>query len=353
MKNIIQLTICLLIVWAAQIATATEIEHWQTTNGGRVYFMSTPSLPIVDIRIVFDAGSARDSGKSGLAALTNGLLAEGAAGMNADQIAEQFADAGARFSNSSLKDMSIFSLRSLRDAKYLEPALKTFIQVISQPDFPDEAVERVRRQMLSVIEFQKQSPGNIANEAFYKTLYADHPYGTPSIGTAETVSALAHEELKTFYSTYYVASNAVIAIVADLDKAAAEKLAEQLTMSLQTGKKASALPEPKALTEASVMNIKHPADQTHVMLGQLGMSRFDPDYFTLYVGNHILGGGGLVSILADEIREKRGLSYSVYSGFAPMRIAGPFIMGLQTKNDQAENAIKVVRETVASFIENG
>ncbi|MFP5504962.1 MAG: M16 family metallopeptidase, partial [Gammaproteobacteria bacterium] len=107
------------------------------------------------------------------------------------------------------------------------------------------------------------------------------------------------------------------------------------------------------LPVAQDQRIEHPSSQTHILIGQPGMRRDDPDYFALYVGNHVLGGGGLVSRLSNEVREKRGLSYSVYSYFLPMTERGPFQMGLQTRNDQADEAVRVLRETLAAYVAEG
>ena len=138
-------------------------------------------------------------------------------------------------------------------------------------------------------------------------------------GTEDSLKAIRLDQLKAFHKRYYVASNAVIAIVGDLDRKAAEKLAGQLAAQLPEGKRAERLPVPALLKEAQEKRIFHPSAQTHVRMGAPGMRRGDPDYFPLYVGNHVLGGGGLVSRLNEEIREKRGLSYSVSSYFSRCR----------------------------------
>jgi zinc protease len=142
-------------------------------------------------------------------------------------------------------------------------------------------------------------------------------------------------------------------MVGAVEKNKAAQLAEQLASGLQTGEQAKPLAEVDALDEAKTVRIDYPSSQTHIYIGQPGIKRQDPDYFALYVGNHILGGSGLVSILSDEIREKRGLSYSVYSYFLPMRDLGPYQMGLQTRNENTEVALSVMRSTLENFIENG
>jgi len=342
-----------LLLISAEAAATPDILQWQTANGAHVYFVAAPQLPMVDIQVVFDAGSARDEGKDGLAVLTNGLLAEGAGKLDADAIAERFDAIGAHFSNSALRDMSVVSLRTLTDKKLLNSALDTFATVLQQPTFPADALERVRNQMLIGLQDEEQSPGAIAEKAFYRALYGTHPYASPSDGTSDSVKALTRDEVVSFYQRYFVAHNAVIAIVGAVDRKQAEHIAEQITQRLPAGNAAPALPPVQALTKAESIHIPHPSTQTHILMGQPGMRRNDPDYFPLYVGNFILGGSGFTSRITNEIREKRGLAYSAYSYFVPMREEGPFMLGLQTRNASADESLKVLHETLEKFAQGG
>lgn len=356
--HLIKATLTCLALGALLLVSATataspQILQWQTGNGARVYFVSVPELPMVDLRIVFDAGAARDGNLPGLAALTNGMLEEGADGLNADAIAEAFARLGASFSASSHRDMATVSLRSLSRHELLEPALETFIRVLTRPDFPAQALERVRKQMLTGLQYQEQQPGEIAGKAFYRALYGNHPYATPPNGTPQTVATISREEVQHFYHRHYVANNAVVAIVGDLDRSEAELLAEATAGALPAGEPAPALPAVTTLQQPTRRHISHPSSQTHILMGQPGVKRGDPDYFPLYVGNHILGGSGLVSRISDEVREKRGLAYSAYSYFSPMRAAGPFVLGSQTRNESADEALQVLRETLERFRADG
>ncbi len=329
------------------------IQSWQTDNGVPVYFVPAPELPMVDVEIVFDAGSARDGDKPGLATLTNSLLNEGAGGHSADQIAEHFDNLGAQVSYSVDRDMATISLRSLTDTKLLQPALEMLAVLITQPDFEASTFERVRQQTLAGLKYQQQSPDAIAERAFYQAVFAEHPYATLADGTPESVAQLTREDLKAFHNRYYVANNAIIAITGALARTAAEQLANTLVKPLVKGDKAPALPPVKPLIEAKTFHLNHPSTQTHLIIGQPGTARKDPDYFTLYVGNYILGDNGLVSRLAKAVREERGLAYSVYSYFLPLRETGPFIARLETRNDQAQQALQVVQSTLHDFVEFG
>lgn len=330
------------------------IQNWTTANGARVYFVQAPELPIVDVRVVFDAGSAKDGGKGGVAQLTNGLLGTGAGELNADQIAERFESVGANFGNNAQRDMAVLSLRSLTtDRALLDPALDTLALVLTQPTFPAADFERERRRMLIALRAEQESPEAIAQKAFFKAIYGDHPYASPTLGSEETVKALGRDDVVNFYKGYYVARNAVVAIVGAIDRKGAEQIAERIVGNLPEGSAAPLAPPVKPLAQAKENHINFPSEQTHVLMGQPGVTREDPDYFPLYVGNHVLGGSGLVSRISEEVREKRGLSYSAYSYFAPMRAQGPFIAGLQTRNNQAEQALSVLREVLRDFIRKG
>ncbi|MFT5131871.1 MAG: zinc protease [Gammaproteobacteria bacterium] len=342
------------LIFASPVFAGPQIQHWQTTSGASVYFVEAHELPMVDIQVTFDAGSARDPiDKKGLSAMTNSLLAEGAAMLNADEISFEFERLGANYGASGGIDSASVSLRSLAEKNKLDKALVTLRKVMAEPDFPSAAVERQRKRFLIGIQQKRQSPAAVASEAFYAAIYNDHPYAYPREGSEESIASISQAEIAAFHSRYYVASNATIAIVGDLDRTQAKTLAEELTQSLQRGEKAMPIIAVPALTGAKQIKSVHPSTQTHILLGQTGMKRGDPDYFPLYVGNHILGGSGLVSLLFKEIREKRGLSYSAYSYFSPMRENGPFLAGLATRADQAEEALKVLRENIRSFIKEG
>lgn len=333
---------------------APRIQHWQLDNGVRVYFVETHELPMVQIKWVFDAGSARDpAGRHGLAALTARMLQEGAGKRDADEVAAAFEDLGAEFGASADRDMAGVSLRSLADKAYLDPAVQVLREVVMAPTFPPASLERERQRALVALKEDAASPGRVVEKAFMKALYGDHPYATDPLGEAASLKAIRRQEITAHHARYYVGRNAVLAMVGDLSPRRARRLARRLAGDLPAGRPAPELPPVPDLAESRSRHIPFPSRQTHVRMGEPGMHRLDPDYFPLYVGNYVLGGGGLVSRLSEEVREQRGLSYSVYSYFLPMKQRGPFIVGLQTKNAQREQALKVVRRTLAGFIARG
>jgi zinc protease len=356
LKRFVRTGTALLLVslYATGVAQAMPaIQHWTTENGAGVYFVPAPELPMVDVRVVFAAGSSHDAALPGLAGLTNGLLDQGAAGLSADAIAERLDGLGAQLGSGSLRDMAWVSLRSLNDAEHFDPAFDLMVKVLSQPDFNPQDIDRERERTLVALRHSEQQPDDIAEYHFYADIYGKHPYASRPIGTEASLKRITRGDIKAFHASYYVAANATIAIVGDIDRPGAERLARRLSAALPAGKPAAPLPAVAPLIKASEEHIFHPSTQTHVLMGAPGMDRKDPDFFPLYVGNHILGGSGLVSQLYEEVREKRGLSYSVYSAFIPMQKKGPFILGLQTRNDQLEEALGVLRETLQRFHDQG
>ena len=354
LKKILLAPLVLLLVMFAPFAhAAPKIEHWTTANGLRVYYVPAPELPMMDLRLVFDAGSARDGAKPGLAMLANGMLDKGAAGLTEDQLAEQFESIGAVLSSSTSMDMGAVGLRTITLEKEQKAAVDLWLNVLSKPDFPQKDFERVQKLSLVGLQAEKQDPESLGSKALYKALYGDHPYGQPENGREESIQALKVDDLKAFYQQYYVAKNGLLAIVGAVDRKQAEALAEQVSAVLPTGEAAAAIPEVKQLTEAKTVKIAYPSAQSHILVGQIGNKRGDADYFTLYMGNQVLGGSGFTSRLMKEVRNDRGLSYSVYSYFAPMAQLGAFEIGLQTKQEQTTEALKVVRDVVGKFQQEG
>ena len=348
-KIILFSTLC----FAVSALASPDIEYWTTDKGADVYYVHAPELPMVDIQIVFDAGSTRDADSLGIAMLTNSLLAEGANGEDADTISNGFESLGAIYVADVGYDSASLQLRSLTEVELLTEAIENFKKVISTPDFPNDALERKRSQMLIAIKAKEQSPGAIAKDAFMSAIYQSHPYGKPSEGDEASIKSIKREDIVSFYRKYYTAKNSMIAIVGAIDRKTAEQISEDIVNALQDGKKAVPLSKVNKLDVSKNIFIEYPSVQTHILVGQPGVKRGDADYFPLYVGNHILGGGGMVSRLFEEVREKRGLSYSAYSYFSPMRFKGPFIAGLQTKTDQSDEAISVVLENIKNYIELG
>jgi len=349
----IHLLAFLFLVFSQSVWSAAKIDHWQTAQGSRVYYVHTEGLPMVDIQVVFDAGSARDGAQFGVSALTSALLDTGAGAWNADQIAQRFESVGALFGSGISNDTAWVSLRTLTDKALFDKALETLEILLAKPAFTEADFQREKKRTLAGLKQREEEPDELASIAFYRALYGEHPYAHPAAGMIETVAKLTAEDLRRFYQRYYVAANAIVVIVGDLNRQQAEQTAAALLAGLPAGEKPAPLPEVAMPQKAARQHIEFPSKQTHVLVGLPGSYRKDPDYFSLYVGNHILGGSGLVSKLFNEVREKRGLAYSASSSFSPMLRQGPFTVGLQSRNDQAQAALAVLNKTLEDFIAQG
>lgn len=331
---------------------ALDIQTWQTAEGAKVLFVEAHELPMFDMRLTFAAGSSQDQNLPGVAVLTNAMLNEGVKGKDVTAIAQGFEGLGADFSNGAYRDMAVASIRSLSATDKREPGLKLFSEVVGKPTFPADSLTRIKNQLLASFEYKKQNPGSLAGEELFKRLYGNHPYGHPSEGTAESIKPITIAQLKAFHTKAYAAGNAVIALVGDLSRDEAQAIAAQVSASLPKGPALAKLPTP-AEPKAGETHIEFPSKQTHLMLAQLGIKRNDPDYAALSLGNSVLGGGGFGSRLMTEVREKRGLTYGVSSGFTPMQTEGPFMIGLQTRAELSENTLKLVQDIVRDFLANG
>ncbi len=339
---------------ASGVIATPSIQHWQSASGARVLFVEDHDIPMLDVAVSVPAGSSFDTAdKSGVAGLTHHLLDMGAEGMNEDDIARGMADIGAQLGGSFDQDRSSVSLRTLSSAAERDKALDIMARVLQHPLFPAAILTREKVRVVAALKEAETKPESIADKAFQKAVYGAHPYALPVSGEIASVEKIAAQDLNGFYRTHYQASGAVVAIMGDVTRADAEAIAQRLTAQLPVGDAPAALPAVAIRIAASEQRVVHPASQSHILIGAPGMARSDPDYFPLYVGNYILGGGGFVSRLMNEVREKRGLAYSVYSYFMPMKQTGAFQIGLQTKKEQSDQALQLVRDTLAEFIAKG
>lgn len=346
-------TLAVMMFTTAAEATP-RIQNWQAASGARVYFVENHDLPMLDVAVDVAAGSRYDTAQSsGVAGMTQGLLDHGVTGMTEDDIARNLADIGAQMGGHFDPDRAGVSLRTLSNAAQREQALEIMARVLQQPLFPEEVLTREKTRLIASLKEAETKPESIAGKAFDKAVFGTHPYGLPGSGDVNSVEGIQRADIEAFYRAHYSARSAVVAIMGDVTRAQAEAIALQLTADLPQGEEISAFPAVPTTIQPSELRIAHPATQSHILIGAPGIARSDPDYFPLYVGNYTLGGGGFVSRLMAEVREKRGLAYSVYSYFAPMQQPGAFQIGLQTKKEQADVALDLARITLRTFIAKG
>ena len=339
-----------------------EIQHFNTANGVPVSFVQTDELPIVDISLKFDAGSARDAAIRedgfGIADMTATMLSQGTATMDEDAFAAAAEQLGIDLGAGAYKDMFMLSLRSLSDDAHLKPALSLMQDMLKSPTFDADILERNKAQLMLGLQQQQQDPGSIAGEKFMQALYKDHPYAHPTSGTLETVPTISRDDLQQFWQQFLVAKNASLAITGNLTSAHATQIANQITQILPQGNKAEALPEPAPLTAMQRIDIPFDSTQTTVIIGQIGEQRSaDPKVLqnqtNFAIGNDILAGGDFNARLMKEVRKKRGYTYGISGSMTPMLAKGPYSIGFSTRNDKAEDAIATTLDTINTTLEQG
>jgi zinc protease len=341
----------LLASCACSAEARVAIEQWSARSGARVYFVETHALPIVDVVVEFAAGSAYDPGeRAGLAQLTQAMLRGGSARYSDAELSRRLAGVGAQLQDVFDLDRAGFALRSLSSDAERRTAVETLAEMLQAPQFPAPIFERESARAVADAAEDETRPGRIAERRLHALMYPAHPYGFTA--DPASLAAIAREDVERFYRTHYGAARSVVTIVGDLRRDAAGILAEELTSRLPQAEGPALAPVPAA-RQGQTLRIAHPSTQSHVLLGIAALSRSDPDYFPLYVGNYTLGGGGFVSRLLKEVRDKRGYAYSAYSYFRPFEREGPFLVGLQTRREQTNEALALTRAVLEEFIARG
>jgi zinc protease len=343
---------------------ALPIENWTQPSGAQVFLVQSPTIAMVDVQIDFDAGSRRDpADKAGLASVTALMLSKGvkASGslpaLDDNQLSEAWADLGASFSASAGADRMSFSLRSLTYPDLLGKAVDLAARQMGQPAWPNAIWLRERERINAGIKEANTRPATIAGRAFNQAVYGAHPYGFET--TEASLAAISVADMQAVYTALVLPCRAKVSIVGAVTKPQADDLVTKLLAQLPKSEcslssaNLPAIREVEPLKQAEDKRIVFESAQAHVLIGQPGYKRDDPDFFALLVGNQILGGGGFTSRLTNEVREKRGLTYSVYSGFQPGSHAGAFTLGLQTRPDQAAQAVQVSKDVLAKFVAEG
>ncbi|MDM0105074.1 pitrilysin family protein [Variovorax sp. J22R24] len=350
------------VVFGSGAHAAIPIQHWSLPSGAKVYLAATNALPIVDVQIDFDAGGRRDPpAQAGLASVTAGMVEKGirASGsepaMDQNALGEAWADLGADFGAGAGSDRTSFTLRTLSKPELLDKAVRLASREIGEPAFPEDVWKRERERINAAIREANTKPATIAEKAFSQAVYGTHPYGLDT--TEATLAQIDVATMRRRYEQLIVPCRAKVSIVGAVTREQAGEIATALLSRLPSSSSACAelpaVPEVAPLAAAKEDRIPHDSAQAHVIIGQPGYRRADPDHFALNLGNYVLGGGGFVSRLTEQVREKRGLAYSVYSSFAPGLHAGAFRIGFQTRPDQADEAVKVSRDVLAKFVAEG
>jgi zinc protease len=337
------------------------IEQLDSYKGAKAYLVQTKALPMVDIEISIDAGDRYDpTGKSGLADMTAALMKYGVRGntgvLTEAQIADEIADLGANIGLSVSGERAILRIRSLSRKDLRDRAVQLAAAMLSSPIYDPKIVEREKQRTITSLREAETKPEFVLEKRFKKLVYGNYPLAdTP---TVQSIAAVRATDLMQFHKQFYRGDRMIISVVGDVDRSQATEIVQALLKQIpETGSPIAKLPElnrsPVEPLDQREIKIPFDAQQAHIAMGMTAVARNNPDYFPLLVGNYILGGGGFVSRLMSEVREKRGLAYSVFSYFAPGKENGIFQAGLQTKSEQGALALEVMSSTIAKFIADG
>ena len=332
--------VLLLGVWVTPVRAGSmpPVERIVLPNNLVLLVSEEHSLPFVVFQMLVDAGSRLDpAGKEGLANLTAKGLLLGTSRQNANAMNEALDFMGASLNTSAGQDYAVVGLQVLK--KDLEKGFGFFIDALTNPVFPEQEIQKEVKKILGAIQSADEQPMALAEKTFRKTLFPQSPYGHPVEGTRESVSKLSREDVLQFYRAFYRPNRAILSIVGDITvEEVRTKLIPVLAKWPANQVEAGAFNATHAKGPQTI-KISRQITQANIVLGNIGVRRDNPDYYSLSVMNYILGGGGFGSRLTEEIRVKRGLAYSVASFFDAEKYQGSFQIVMQTKNPSAREAI--------------
>ncbi len=336
---------------AALPARAIEIKEVTSPGGFKAWLVEDHSIPFTALELRFRGGTSLDvSEKRGAVNLMTGLLEEGAGDLLAQDYARALESLAANFSYSSDRDTVSISARFLSENR--DEAVELMRQTLQEPRFDQDALDRVRAQVLAGLRSEETDPNGIAGKVFATITYGDHPYGTPENGTLETVTSLTRQDIFDAYEAVFAKDRVYISAVGDISVDELGAIMDALLTDLPESGAPMPGPVDPVLTEGiEIIDFETP--QSVAIFGQPGLERDDPDFFSAYVLNQILGGGSFNSRLMKEVREKRGLTYGVYSYLLPRDLAAVYLGSFASANEKMAEAVDVVRSEWSRIASEG
>ncbi len=328
---------------AIQRVEATGIEAWLVEDHDN---------PLIALGFAFRGGAVLDPvGKEGLATMAMGLLDEGAGTLDAEQFKRRLEDQSIRLSFDADRDNVRGTLQTLREHR--ETAFDLLRLALNEPRFAPDAVARVRSQLEAGLREDAEDPDTVANRRFFAAMFPQSPYGRPVDGTPESIERITVDDLHGFVRGRLARGNLVIGVVGDITAADLAPLLSATFGPLAAAPAAASVADVPAKADGSVTVVDMAVPQSSVVFGQQGIKRDDPRFYAATVLNEVLGGGGLTSILFDEVRERRGLVYSVYSTLAPYDHTALWLGGAGTRNDRVAETVRVIREVWRQVARDG
>lgn len=341
----------LLALFAVVPALASAPRTLDIGGGEQVWFEEDHTVPMVAVSIALPAGSVYDpSGKSGLAAFAAYMLNEGAGGLTSEAYQAELADRAIQLSMSPDRDNLVISLTML--SSQAKDAFRLLALALQKPRFDADAIARVRGQMVQSLLQDQQDPASVAINRFYQIYFAGHPYAHPVDGDAASLTAIGTADLRAFAATHWVRGGIHVAVSGDIDGAALAGLLKATLGPLPATAPAPPPPVGHAGTPGQTI-VAMPVPQATAIFGLPGLARSDPAYLAGYVANYIVGGGGFSSRLTDEVREKRGLTYGISTGFSDFSGGGLVIGQVATKAESMAASLAVIRDVLANYAAHG
>ena len=324
---------------------ALDVKKSVLENGLTLLIVEKHNLPVVRVTVGIKAGSIVESEENaGIANLTAELLTAGTKKRTASQISEETEFAGASLSASGGNDYATMALSVLK--KDLDLGFDLLSDTILNPLFPDDELNKKRERIKGSLRAQEENPEFVASREFKKAVFGIHPYGRLVQGSPESLDRIKRDDLVNFHSSFYAPNNAIMSVVGDITPEEVKNLLKQYFSEWHTKELIVSPPKPEGIKEKKIITIDKDLTQANIILGHVGISRDNPDYYAVSVMNYILGGGGFESRLMQNIREEKGLAYDIHSFFDANKYGGLFEIGLQTKNESANTAIEEILKEI-------
>lgn len=340
------------LLLASQASAGINIQTVQSRSGITAWLVEDHDIPVIAVSIAFRGGTATDpADKAGMATLAAGLLDEGAGDLKSEDFQRALEDRSIVLSFAASRDQITGGMRTL--TKNRDTAFHLLGLALTRPRFDSKAVKRVRLQLVSLIARNQEQPNAVAAKLWYQKAFPGHPYGQPVLGTPETLDRISEQDLKNFAHSHFGRNNMVISVVGDIDAATLTGLLDETFGALPESSDVDLPREVIATPEPGIQVVRTSSPQSVVLFGEAGIKRRDPDWYVAYVMNYILGGGGLTSRLMEEVREKRGLAYGVYTYLSPLDHAGLFIGSVGSENARVGQSIEVIKQEITRLRDHG
>lgn len=350
--NLLAVFFLLNIVALSRPAQAMDIKTVKSASGIEAWLVEEHSVPLVALRFAFTGGSSQDpADKAGVSNFLSAMLDEGAGDLKSAEFQERMEDIAMRMSYEDSRDTFYGSVETLSANR--PQAMELLKLALTKPRFDDDAVERIRGQLKASIVYASRDPDRVAGNAWYAAAFPNHPYGKPKDGTLETISSITRDDLEAYRSRIFARENLKVVAVGDIDADALAKLLDEVFGDLPQKAKLNSVSDVAPPKKGSLTVTEMDVPQSVAVFGLGGLKRKDPDFMSAFVLNHIIGGGGFASKLMEEVREKRGLAYSVYSYLSPMDHSAIFLGSVATKNEAIAESLDVIRAELKKMVETG